>query len=149
MTKWLSSTLRMDCASRPYAARLSSPEPLQPTAAICSGTEPDRPLWQATLTSTGFDVHQDIEDYDFIEYTVVVKLTADLPGEPPSRMRVVGAPHHFQYGAAAGSAGGDGGAHPAASEGMEATKCSLRRPRAQPAAGAAFALCHCVHKKKN
>ena len=28
-----------------------------------------------TLRSTGFDVHQDTEDYDFIEYTVVVKLT--------------------------------------------------------------------------
>ena len=40
-----------------------------------------------TLRSTGFDVHQDTEDYDFIEYTIVVKLTPDRPGEPPSAMR--------------------------------------------------------------
>lgn len=94
----------------------------------------------ATLMSTGFAVHQDTEDYDFIEcaraeprscsgpaspavpsapsaphlmpcaaprdrYTIVVKLTADLQWEPPSEMRVVGAPHHFQYGPAAGAAG--------------------------------------------
>ena len=58
-----------------------------------------------TLASTGFAVHQDTEDYDFIEYTVVVKLTADGPGEPPSEMRVVGAPIHFQYGAHAGASG--------------------------------------------
>ena len=58
-----------------------------------------------TLKSTGFDVHQDVEDFPFIEYTVVVKLTADVAGEPPSRMRVVGAPYHFEYGAPAGSAG--------------------------------------------
>ena len=30
-----------------------------------------------TLKSTGFDVHQDTEDFPFIEYTVVVKLTGD------------------------------------------------------------------------
>lgn len=41
----------------------------------------------------------------FIEYTIVVKLTADAPGEPPSRMRVVGAPFAFDYQAAAGAAG--------------------------------------------
>ena len=58
-----------------------------------------------TLKSTGFDVHQDTEEFDFIEYTVVVKLTADAPGEPPSRMRVIGAQRHFAYGPAAGSAG--------------------------------------------
>ena len=58
-----------------------------------------------TLKSTGFDVHQDVEDFPFIEYTVVVKLTPDVPGEPPSQMRVVGAQRYFQYGAPAGSAG--------------------------------------------
>ena len=58
-----------------------------------------------TLRSTGFDVHQDTEDYDFIEYTIVVKLTADERGEAPSAMRVVGAPHHFYYGGSAGDSG--------------------------------------------
>merc|ERR1719393_490911 len=37
---------------------------------------------QKTLTSTGFAVHQDTEDFDFIEYSIVVKLTADERGEP-------------------------------------------------------------------
>ncbi|KAL1499914.1 hypothetical protein AB1Y20_012596 [Prymnesium parvum] len=45
----------------------------------------------STLRSTSFDVHQDNEDYDFIEHTIVVKLTPDLTGEPPSAMQVVGA----------------------------------------------------------
>ena len=58
-----------------------------------------------TLMSTGFAVHQDTEDYDFIEFTVVVKLTPDGAGEPPSAMRVVGAARPFEYGAAAGSSG--------------------------------------------
>jgi uncharacterized protein YlxP (DUF503 family) len=58
-----------------------------------------------TLSSTGFAVHQDTEDFDFIEYSIVVKLTADGPGEAPSRMRVVGADRYFEYGAAAGSSG--------------------------------------------
>ena len=58
-----------------------------------------------TLRSTGFDVHQDTEDFDFIEYTVVVKLTQSAPGEPPSQMTVVGAQHHFDYGTGAGAAG--------------------------------------------
>ena len=42
-------------------------------------------LRQSTLTvrSTGFDVHQDTEDFPFIEFTVVVKLTPDAPGTPP------------------------------------------------------------------
>ena len=51
-----------------------------------------------TLKSTGFDVHQDTEEWDFIEYTVVVKLTPDEEDEPPSAMRVVGANRHFYYG---------------------------------------------------
>eukprot|EP00966_Prymnesium_polylepis_P267311 6175158-Prymnesium_polylepis.1 len=51
-----------------------------------------------TLKSTGFDVHQDTEDYGFIEYTAVVKLTADILDEPPSSMRVVGAERDFEYG---------------------------------------------------
>ena len=58
-----------------------------------------------TVRSTGFSVHQDTEDFPFIEYTVVVKLTADAEGEPPSRMRVVGASHYFEYDAAAGGSG--------------------------------------------
>jgi len=32
---------------------------------------------------------QDTEDFPFIEYTVVVKLTADPPAEPHSAMRLV------------------------------------------------------------
>ena len=58
-----------------------------------------------TLSSTGFDVHQDTEDYDYIEYTVVVKLTPSEPHEPPSAMRVVGAERHFYYEREAGAAG--------------------------------------------
>ena len=58
-----------------------------------------------TLKSTGFDVHQDTEDFDFIEYTVVVKLTPDAPNDAPSAMRVVGAAPHFYYKAQAGAAG--------------------------------------------
>ena len=58
-----------------------------------------------TLSSTGFSVHQDNEDFDFIEFTVVVKLTPDAEGEPPSAMRVVGAPRHFHYGPRPGDAG--------------------------------------------
>ena len=48
---------------------------------------------------------QDVEEYDFIEFTIVVKLTPSAPGEPPSAMRVVGAPRHFRYGAEAGASG--------------------------------------------
>jgi len=58
-----------------------------------------------TLKSTGFDVHQDTEDFDLIEYTVVVKLTADNANEPASKMRVVGAKVDFEYDAPAGSCG--------------------------------------------
>jgi len=63
----------------------------------------------ATLRSTGFGVHQDTEDFDFIDFTIVVKLTPDNllddgTGEPPSAMRVVGAPAHFRYGPLAGDA---------------------------------------------
>ena len=64
-------------------------------------------LRQSTLTvrSTGFDVHQDTEDFPFIEFTVVVKLTPDLRDEKPSRMRVVGAKPNFAYGPQAGACG--------------------------------------------
>jgi hypothetical protein len=58
-----------------------------------------------TLSATGFDVHQDTEDYPEIEFTVVVKLSEDIDGEAPSRMRVVGAAEPFTYGARAGAAG--------------------------------------------
>lgn len=59
----------------------------------------------ASLSSTGFDVHQDTEEFDFIVYTVVIKLTPDGPAETPSQMVVVGAEKLFSYGAEAGSAG--------------------------------------------
>jgi len=58
-----------------------------------------------TVRSTGFSVHQDTEDFDFIEYTIVAKLTPDGEGEAPSAMRVVGADRHFYYGGRAGDAG--------------------------------------------
>ena len=41
---------------------------------------------------------QDTEEYSFIAFTVVVKLTPDETDEPPSAMRVVGASRHFYYG---------------------------------------------------
>ena len=50
-------------------------------------------------------MHQDTEDFSFIEYTVVVKLTPDGAGQPPSAMRVVGADRHFYYAAPAGASG--------------------------------------------
>ena len=56
-----------------------------------------------TLSSTGFDVHQDTEDYDFIEYSAIVKLTPDSDGAPPSEMHVMGAERSFQYAATAGA----------------------------------------------
>ena len=59
----------------------------------------------STLSTSSFGVHQDTEEFPFIEHTVVVKLTADAPGEPPSQMRVLGAAHPFAYGAEAGAAG--------------------------------------------
>ena len=59
----------------------------------------------STLPATGFRVHQDTEEFDFIEYTGIAKLTPDEPAEPPSAMRVVGAPQPFEYGGAAGSCG--------------------------------------------
>ena len=50
---------------------------------------------------------QDTEDFDFIDYTVVVKLTGDLANERPSQMRVVGAKGtpNFSYAPAAGACG--------------------------------------------
>ena len=61
---------------------------------------------QHTLRSTGFDVHQDTEEFAFIRHTAVVKLTADEVGEPCSAMRVVGAAGgNFEYGQEAGSCG--------------------------------------------
>ena len=59
----------------------------------------------STLSTSSFGVHQDTEEFPFIEHTVVVKLTADAPDEPPSRMRVLGAARPFAYGAEAGAAG--------------------------------------------
>jgi hypothetical protein len=60
------------------------------------------PLTQST---TAFKTHQDTESDDSIDRSAVVKLTADLPGEAPSRMTVLGAAYPFAYGPAAGSAG--------------------------------------------
>ena len=48
---------------------------------------------------------QDTEEYRYVVFTVVVKLTPDEKDEPPSAMRVVGASRHFHYGPAAGDAG--------------------------------------------
>ena len=56
-------------------------------------------------SATSFDAHQDTEEHDFIEYTAIVKLTPDEPGELPSEMRVVGAPVHFKYGPKPGASG--------------------------------------------
>jgi hypothetical protein len=55
-----------------------------------------------TMRSTGFAVHQDNEVHKSVEYTVVVKLTADDEGEEPSAMHVVGAKLDFVYGSKAG-----------------------------------------------
>jgi hypothetical protein len=55
--------------------------------------------------ATDFDVHQDTEEFDEIEYTVVVKLSFDKLHAAPSEMRVVGAQRNFAYGAHAGASG--------------------------------------------
>ena len=57
------------------------------------------------MSSSSFDVHQDTEECEFVEHSVVVKLTADVMCEPPSQMRVLGAARPFSYGAEAGAAG--------------------------------------------
>jgi len=59
---------------------------------------------QETLGSTVFTEHQDTENDPRVTDTVVIKLTADIDGEPASAMRVVGARDPFCYGPAAGSA---------------------------------------------
>lgn len=56
-----------------------------------------------TLHSTAFDVHTDAEDFAFIDYSAIVKLTADVPAEPSSQMRIVGAGVPFEYGPEAGA----------------------------------------------
>ena len=60
---------------------------------------------QSSLTqgSTLLAVHQDTEEDPSILYTCVVKLTADVGGDSPSKMRVVGK-QAFEYGAQAGAA---------------------------------------------
>ena len=57
----------------------------------------------STMRSTGFAVHQDNEVHKFVEYTVVVKLTADIEGEAPSAMHVVGSKLDFVYDSMAGA----------------------------------------------
>jgi len=68
-------------------------------------------LWEAhglrqgpeTQGQASFSIHQDTEEDEDIQYTVVVKLTADVPGKPPSAMRIVGQAIDFEYGPTAGA----------------------------------------------
>ena len=57
-----------------------------------------------THGSTVFTEHQDTENDARVTDTVVIKLTPDIDGEPPSAMRIVGARNQFCYAPAAGSA---------------------------------------------
>jgi hypothetical protein len=63
-----------------------------------------RQSWQ-TQMSTGFLSHQDLDTNPKTEQSIVVKVTPDGDGEPPSRMTVVGAAFPFEYGPEAGAAG--------------------------------------------
>jgi hypothetical protein len=65
---------------------------------LCAATCGRRVGGALEAAGASFDAHQDTEEHDFIEYTAIVKLTPDKPGELPSEMRVVGAPFHFKYG---------------------------------------------------
>jgi hypothetical protein len=68
-------------------------------------------LWEAhglrqgpeTQGQASFSIHQDTEEDEDVQYTVVVKLTADVPGKPPSAMRIVGQAIDFEYGPTAGA----------------------------------------------
>jgi hypothetical protein len=60
---------------------------------------------QQTQMSTGFLSHQDLDTNPKTEQSIVVKVTPDGDGEPPSRMTVVGAAFPFEYGPEAGAAG--------------------------------------------
>ena len=84
------------------------------------------------------------QDYDFIEYTVVVKLTPDDPSESPSAMRVVGAPRAFYYGPAAGDAGAfRARLHHASCEiGLRIYATHICARASTPRANSAVAACH-------
>ena len=68
-------------------------------------------LWEAhglrqgpeTQDQASFSIHQDTEEDEDVLYTVVVKLTADVLGEPPSAMSIVGQAIDFEYGPTAGA----------------------------------------------
>jgi hypothetical protein len=58
-----------------------------------------------TRGSTIFSNHKDTEEYPEVQYTVVVKLTSDVPKEPPSAMHIVGHAVDFEYEPTAGAGG--------------------------------------------
>ena len=62
-------------------------------------------LRQGPRTQTVFLSHQDLDTNPKTEQSIVVKVTPDGDGEPPSRMTVVGAAFPFEYGPEAGAAG--------------------------------------------
>ena len=62
-------------------------------------------LRQGPRTQTLFLSHQDLDTNPKTEQSIVVKVTPDGDGEPPSRMTVVGAAFPFEYGPEAGAAG--------------------------------------------
>ena len=58
-----------------------------------------------TLGSTVFSEHRDDEDLPLVAYSVIVKVTSDEPGAPPSQMRLVSDQGAiFNYGETAGAA---------------------------------------------
>jgi hypothetical protein len=58
-----------------------------------------------TRGSTIFSNHKDTEEYPEVLYTAVVKLTSDVPKEPPSAMHIVGHAVDFEYEPTAGAGG--------------------------------------------
>ena len=93
---WLDAPVSVRCFT-PLHQRSTTPRAASPPShTLTHPYTPSHPLYTPL---------QDTEDFPFIEYTVVVKLTADPPGHAHSAMRLVGAPRHFEYDAPAGSAG--------------------------------------------
>ena len=64
-----------------------------------------RRIAEAALQTRERPIDAYITLYAHTIHQVIVKLTPDAPGEPPSAMRVVGAARPFAYDAAAGAAG--------------------------------------------
>ena len=62
-------------------------------------------LRQGPRTQTVFLSHQDLDTNPNTDQSIVVKVTPDGDGEPPSRMTVVGAALPFEYGPEPGAAG--------------------------------------------